>query len=133
MSGFSVSQRTGQIAVAVLGQNEPSSLGLLDPSSRELRVIHKTPQGDFIPASISVAWMPDEKSLLFVMAPGATNGSPMSLYRIPLAGGQPEKLFEADTIFQVRVHPDGGQIAIDTRSFKFETLVAENLFAGARK
>ena len=132
VSGFSVSQRTGRIAVAVLAQNEPSSLGLLDPSSRELRIIHTTPQGDFIPASLSVAWMPDEKSLLFVTAP-ATSGSPMSLYRIPLSGGQPEKLFEADTIFQVRVRPDGGQIAIDTRSFKFETLVADNLLAAARK
>jgi hypothetical protein len=34
---------------------------------------------------------------------------------------------------KLRVHPDGGQIAIDTRSFKFETLVAENLLAPDRK
>jgi WD40 repeat protein len=133
VSGFSVSQKTGQIAVAVLGQNEPSSLGLLDPSSREFRIIHKTAQGDFIPASLSVAWMPDGKSLLFVMAPVATNGVPMSLYRIPVSGGQAEKLFEADGIWQVRVHPDGRLVAIETRSYKFETLVADKLFAAARK
>ena len=59
----------------------------------------------------------------------------MSLYRLPVSGGQPEKLFEAEgsIIMQVRVHPDGGQIAIDTRSFKFETAVVDNLFAAARK
>jgi Tol biopolymer transport system component len=117
----------------VLGQNEPSSLGLLDPSSREFRIIHKTAQGAFIPASLSVAWMPDGKSLLFVMAPVATNGVPMSLYRIPVSGGQAEKLFEADGIWQVRVHPDGRLVAIETRSYKFETLVADKLFAAARK
>jgi Tol biopolymer transport system component len=134
VSAFSVFPRTGQIAVAVIEENEPSSLGLLDHSSHELRIIHRTLRGDYIPASVSLAWMPDGKSLLFVTAPGATNGSPMSLYRIPVSGGQPEKLFEAEgSIMQVRVHPDGGQIAIDTRSFKFETLVAEHLLAPARK
>jgi len=129
VSAFSVLPRTGEIAVALLEENEPSALGLLDPSTRELRVIHRTPRGDFIPSSISVAWMPDGKSLLFVTAPLATDGSPMSLYRIPVSGGQPEKLFEAEMIFQVRVHPDGGQIALDTRSYRFETSVVQDLFA----
>lgn len=133
VSSFSVLPRTGQIAVAVLEANEPSTVGLLDPSSREVRVIHRTLRGDFIPASLSLAWMPDGQSLLFVTAPGATNGSPMTLNRIPVAGGQPEKLLEADMIFQVRVHPDGGRLAIDTRSYKFETLIVDNLFATARR
>jgi Tol biopolymer transport system component len=132
VSAFSVSPRTGQIAVAMQEVNEPNSIGLLDPLTRELRIIHRTPRGDFIPASLSLAWIPDGRALLFVTAPGAT-GSPMSLYRIPVSGGQPEKLFEAETIFQVRVHPDGGQVAIDTRRFRFETSVADNLFAAARK
>jgi len=57
----------------------------------------------------------------------------MSLYRIPASGGQPEKLFEAEGIWQVRVHPDGREVAIETRSYKFETLVVDNLFAVARK
>ena len=133
VSAFSVLPRTGQIAAAVLETNQPSSLGLLDPSSHELRVIHRTPKGDFIPASLTVAWMPDGKSLLFVTAPEATNLSPMSLYRIPASGGQPEKLFEAEGIWQVRVHPDGREVAIETRSYKFETLVVDSLFAAARK
>ena len=133
VSAFSVLPRTGQIAAAVLETNQPTSLGLLDPSSHEFRVIYRTPKGDFIPASLTVAWMPDGNSLLFVTAPEATNLSPMSLYRIPASGGQPEKLFEAEGIWQVRVHPDGSQVAIETRSYKFETLVVDNLFAAARK
>ena len=133
VSAFSVLPLTGQIAVAILDVNEPSSIGLLDPSSHELRAIHRTPRGDYVPAAVTVAWMPDGKSLLFVTAPSATNGSPMSLYRIPVSGGQPEKLFEGDLIFQVRVHSDGGQVAIETRSYQFETLVAENLLAVGRK
>ena len=133
VSAFSVLARTGQIAVAVGEINEPTSLGLLDPSSRELRIIHRTPRGDFIPAFLAVAWMPDGNSLLFVTAPEATNLSPMSLYRIPVSGGQPEKLFEADGIWQVRVHPDGRLVAIETRSYEFETLVADKLVAAANK
>ncbi len=38
-----------------------------------------------------------------------------------------EKLFEADTIFQVRVHPSGTQVAIETRSFKMETRAVDIL------
>jgi Tol biopolymer transport system component len=145
VSAFSVSPRTGQIAVALQEVNAPlatanardvvSSVSLLDPSTHELRVIYQTAKGNAVPSTLSLAWMPDGKSLLFVVAPAATNGMPMSLYRIPVSGGQPEKLFEAEgsIIMQVRVHPDGGQIAIDTRSFKFETAVVDNLFAAARK
>ena len=133
VSAFSVLPRTGEIAVALLEENEPSSLGLWDPSTRELRVLHRTPRGDYIPASLSVAWMPDGKSLLFVTAPAATHGSPMSLYRIPTSGGQPEKIFEAEMIFQVRVHPDGSQVAVDTRSYRFETSVIDNLLGVARE
>ncbi|MFO7695052.1 MAG: hypothetical protein R6V57_18360 [Vicinamibacterales bacterium] len=145
LSAFSVSPRTGQIAVALQEAKAPlaaanaadivSSVSLLDPSTHDLRVIYQTAKGHAVPSTLSLAWMPDGKSLLFVVAPGATNGLPMSLYRIPVSGGQPEKLFEArgSIIMQVRVHPDGGQIAVDTRSFKFETLVAEHLLAPGRK
>lgn len=132
VGAFSVLPRTGQIAAAVQELNGPSSLGLLDPSSHELRVIHRTPKGDFIPTCVSLAWMPDGKSLLFVTSRW-TKGSPWSLHRIPVSGGQPEKLFEAELIWQVRVHPDGTQVAVETRSYKGETLVVDNLFAAARR
>lgn len=133
VSSFSMLPRTGQIAVTVQEVGQSSSLGVLDPASRELRLVHRTPQGVYIPASVSLAWMPDGKSLLFVTAPGATKGTPMSLFRIPVSGGQPEKLFEAETIFQVRVHPDGSQVALDTRSYKMETRAVDNLFSAAKK
>jgi Tol biopolymer transport system component len=145
VSAFSVSPRTGQIAVALQEAKAPlatasagdivSSVSMLDPSTHDLRVIYQTAKGSAVPSTLSLAWMPDGRSLLFVVAPGASNGLPMSLHRIPVSGGQPEKLFEAEgtIIMQVRVHPDGGQIAVDTRSFKFETLVAEHLLAPAKK
>ncbi len=133
VSSFSVLTRTGQIAVAVQETEGSSSIGVLDPSSKDVRVIHRTPKGDYIPASVSLAWMPDGQSILFVTAPSATSGSPMSLFRIPVSGGKPEKLFEAELIFQVRVHPDGGRIALDTRSYRMETFAVDNLLAGAKK
>jgi len=132
LSAFAVLPRTGQIAVALYDPDGPASLGLLDPSSHDVRVIYRTPKGIFIPSTVSLEWMPDGKSLLFVMS-GATKGAPWSLHRIPVSGGQPEKLFEAEDIWQVRVHPDGSQVAIETRTYRCETLVADNLFAAARK
>ena len=127
ISAFSVLPRTGQIAVALQETDKGSVLGLLDLSSRELRPVYETVRGDFIPANNAVAWMPDGKWLFFVTSPGRTKGTPMSLFRIPVTGGQPEKLFEADTIFQVRVHPNGTQVAIETRSFKMETRAVDIL------
>ena len=133
VSAFSVLPQTGQIAVAFDEGDGTSSVRLLDPASRELRSVYSTPRGNYIPAANVLHWMPDGKSLLFVTAPSATGGSPMSLFRIPVSGGQPEKLFEAESIYQVRVHPDGRQIALDTRSIKMETWVVDNLFAVAKK
>jgi Tol biopolymer transport system component len=127
ISAFSVLPSTGQIAVALQETDKGSVLGLLEPSRRELRPVYETVRGDFIPANNAVAWMPDGKSLFFVTSPGRTKGTPMSLLRIPVTGGQPEKLFEADTIFQVRVHPNGTQVAIETRSFKMETRAVDIL------
>ncbi len=130
---FAALPQSGQIAVALAEGNETSSVQLLDPATRELRSVYTTPRGNYIPASNVLHWMPDGKSLLVVTAPSATAGSPMSLFRIPVSGGQPEKLFEAGTIMQVRVHPDGRQVAIDTRGIKMETWVVDNLFAAAKK
>ncbi|RPJ78513.1 MAG: hypothetical protein EHM13_14520, partial [Acidobacteria bacterium] len=78
ISAFAVLPATGQIAVATQETDKGSSLVVLDPSTRELRPVHETPRGDYIPANISVSWMPDGKSLLFVTAPGRTKGTPMS-------------------------------------------------------
>jgi len=33
----------------------------------------------------------------------------------------------------VRVHPDGSQVALDTRSYKMETRAVDNLFSAAKK
>ena len=130
---FSVLLQTGQIAVALAEGNDISSIHLLDPASRELRSVYTAPRGNYIPAANVLHWMPDGKSLLFVTAPSATGGTPMSLFRIPVSGGQAEKLVEAGMIMQVRIHPDGRQVALDTRDIKMETWVVDNLFAPAKK
>jgi len=134
VSAFSVLPQSGQIAVALQEGEETSSIHLLDASTHELRFIYRTPRGYFIPAANVLHWMPDGKSLLFVMRRyNLSTEEPWSLFSVPLSGGQPEKLFEASSIYQVRVHPDGRQIALDTRDIKMETWVVDNLFATAKK
>jgi len=133
VSSFCVLPRAGGIAVATQEPDGTSSIGVLGPSGKDMAEIHRTPKGELVPANVSLACVPNGQSLLFVTAPRATNGSPMALFRVPVAGGKPEKLFEAELIFQVRVHPDGRQIALDTRNYTWETFVVDNLFAAAKK
>ena len=128
ISAFDVRPATGEVAVAFQETEGGSSLGVFDTSSRTFRAVHQTARGDYVPASITVAWTPDGKSLLFVTAPGRTKGIPMSLWKIPASGGTPQKLFEAETILQVRVSPDGSTIALDTRSYRMETRAVDGLF-----
>ena len=129
---------TGHIAVVLQEGDDTSSIQLLDPASRELRPIYRTSRGNFIPASILLDWMPDGKSLLFVTSPHSSRTwdsdvePPFSLFRIPAYGGQPEKLLEAEWIWQIRVHPDGRRIAIETRPPRTETWVVDNLFAAGK-
>jgi Tol biopolymer transport system component len=139
VAAFSVLAGTGHIAVVLQEGDGTSSIQLVDPASREPRSVYRTSRGNFIPASILLDWMPDGKSLLFVTSPHSSRTwdsdmvPPCSLFRIPVSGGQPEKLFEAEWIWQVRVHPNGSQVAIETRPPRTETWVVNNLFAAKKR
>jgi Tol biopolymer transport system component len=72
------------------------------------------------PAAVaSLAWMPDGRHLLFVRE--------NTVWRVPVAGGEAQRVGLAmDRIRDLRVHPDGRQIAFTAGSAAVEVWVMEN-------
>ena len=87
------------------------------------------------PESIStntVAWTLDGQYLLFVK--GQWNQPESSLWRIPAKGGEPQPLgLKMERLTDLRVHPDGRQIAFSAGEDKREIWVMENFLPTAQK
>jgi Tol biopolymer transport system component len=72
---------------------------------------------------VSALWSPDGKYIYFIERPEETN-----LWRIPSAGGTPQKVWHSENRTAVyNIHPDGNQIAISQRVRTTEVRVIENL------
>jgi Tol biopolymer transport system component len=72
---------------------------------------------------VSALWSPDGKYIYFTERPEETN-----LWRIPAAGGTPQKVWHSENRTSVyNIHPDGNQIAISQYVRSTEVRVIENL------
>ena len=79
----------------------------------------------------SLAWTLDGQYLLFVKAQPQQLAS---LWRIPVKGGEPQPLgLKMEGLTDLRVHPDGRQIAFTAGEDKPEVWVMENFLATAQK
>jgi Tol biopolymer transport system component len=76
------------------------------------RQLHRVPMDiDYA----TLAWSPDQRYLIFAQ-PDGRELSPQSLWKVPVAGGQPEKMgVSASQIFAAQMRPDGRQIAFTSR------------------
>jgi Tol biopolymer transport system component len=71
-----------------------------------------------------VAWTPDGRQLIV----GIQSGRKTELWRVPAAGGTPEKIdINVDGMWQFRLHPDGRRIAFETWENNEEVWAIENL------
>ena len=78
-----------------------------------------------------LAWTRDGQYLLFVKA---QSQQPASLWRISVKGGEPQPLgLKMEGISDLRLHPDGRQIAFTGGERKLEIWVMENFLATAQK
>jgi len=89
------------------------------------------PMGDDAASELSTAlrglvWTPDGRYLLYTRR-SAPKSHASNLWRVAVAGGQPENLGPLpDDVFDVVVHPSGDRIAISTRKMKAEVWLMEN-------
>ena len=93
----------------------------------EARKIYSTPAPNGIVFRGGLPWTPDGKHILFVRYDDERETR--ALWKIPAAGGEPQKLLERDDAVQwsVRLHPDGRRIAFDAGQSKGEIWVMENV------
>ena len=83
-------------------------------------------QGDDLALLGFVAWTPDGRYLLFGRH-SALEPSLRELWRIPVGGGEPQKLDLAmEDLRNLRIHPDGRRIAFTAGTDRSEVWVMEN-------
>ena len=100
-------------SIAIIHSDALKIVNLSDRSSREVAQDAKTP----------VAWSPDGSSILFQRNQG-------ELWRVPSAGGPAVKVGAVSSPFwQLKIHPDGRQIALVSSLTTAEIWVAENLLS----
>lgn len=104
-------------------QNTPAALAVLPISGGEPRVVYRpTTPGGF--RAGGTQWTPDARHLLFVR--GSPADSTHTLFGIPVAGGEPRPLLAIqETLWSVRLHPDGRRIAFNAGTDKAEVWVME--------
>lgn len=74
-----------------------------------------------------LAWTPDGRYLLFGKAHGDVKGQTVELWRVPVEGGEPQRLGVAmDNVRDVRVHPDGRRISFTAGKIGAEVWKMEN-------
>ncbi len=74
-----------------------------------------------------LAWTPDGRYLLFGKVRRDVEGQTVELWRVPVEGGEPQRLGIAmDNVRDVRVHPDGRRISFTAGKIGAEVWVMEN-------
>jgi Tol biopolymer transport system component len=113
--------------LAMVDQDLPEQVNRLltvPASGGELRVLHTVEGAWGVELESGLPWTPDGRFILFI-----TEGDG-ALWRIPSAGGEPERLFELPGAWDYRhfrLHPDGSRIAYSTGETKGEIWRIENL------
>ncbi|HEX4946870.1 MAG TPA: hypothetical protein VFZ34_09410, partial [Blastocatellia bacterium] len=79
-----------------------------------------------------VAWMPDGQHLLFSRSNISPQGQRSELWRLPLAGGAPQRLdLTIEGLRELRVHPAGQQLAYSSFQMRREVWTMEHFLKSA--
>jgi Tol biopolymer transport system component len=101
------------------------ALRIIPTAGGEPRELLRVQRPDYIDPGV-VAWTPDGRYVLFGKSSDNTPGK-TELWRIPVSGGEPQNLgLDMDEPKNLRVHPDGRQIAFSGIQEMCELWVMEN-------
>ncbi|MFQ5817037.1 MAG: hypothetical protein ACE5H2_03655 [Terriglobia bacterium] len=104
-------------------------LKVMPATGGEPRDLMRVPVAEYhnISGIAGLAWTPDGAHLLFGRWRNWSADGRVELWRVPAAGGEPQKLGLAmEGLRGVRIHPDGRRIAFTAGSDKGEVWVLEN-------
>jgi len=117
--------RSGRQLVFGITENGTDLLKLTPAAGGDPRTIFRTPAGDFIPKFASLAWSAGESAVLAARA-RMDSGHVNDLWRFPIDGTPPEKLFATGVIHDIRLHPDGRRLAVSAWRAEKQVWAIEN-------
>jgi hypothetical protein len=76
-------------------------------------------------------WTPDGTALVYTRSTASESQQPLSLWRVPIVGGEPQSLgFAAIALRDVSVHPDGSRITYTAGNPVAEVWAIDHLVSG---
>ena len=137
VSHFSISRDGRNVAFLLIDQTSRSTAIMVMPiGGGEPRELLKVRDPEFIGRPTGLAWTPDGRNLLFRRGSADTKQPgdlqrptvPADLWRIPVAGGEPERVGATmpGFLLGLHVHPDGQRIVFSAGGSKKELWVLEN-------
>jgi len=89
---------------------------LLSHDGQPIRTLYRTgPNSPGLPTSLTLAWTPDGKRLIFGLHVGSEEEN-VSLWQVPVEGGEPQAMgIILPAIHLVRIHPDGQRMLFIAR------------------
>jgi Tol biopolymer transport system component len=128
-AGVALSPDGRQLALAVSeAESKSNVLKVVPAAGGEARDVVR---GIAMPLPGSVAWTADGLSLIFTARP-SPRSSRTEIWRVPVQGGEPQKLdLAADNIRELRLHQDGRHIAYTAGKDRQEVWALSNFLPAA--
>jgi Tol biopolymer transport system component len=110
-SGFlSLSRSPDGKWLAIMNREKVGFLRIMPAAGGEPRDLYRFKEEDIL---LGIRWAPDGKYILFEQK--QANEKKYSWWRIPMEGGEPQKLgLEWDSVFYTSFHPDGRHIVFSS-------------------
>jgi len=129
MRPWALSPDGKMIAMGLRTSGEGDWIEVMSVDGEGRRVIFRYPEGEFQRAWNSVEWTADSRAVIAQRdrADGVTDGvRGDEVWRFPIDGSEPKKLFDTGIVRRFAVHPDGRHLTFEANRRQFDIYVMEN-------